>query len=74
MDALGGQDALFTGSFAAFEKKKGRKRRKNARMEYANCANVDSVSLAETRTPSFIRIDTLARCFPILFDINLHVA
>lgn len=57
-----------------FRKKKGRKRRKNARMEYANCANVDSVSLAGTRTPSFIRIDTLARCFPILFDINLHVA
>jgi len=49
IDPLDGQNALFTGSFAAF---------KNAHVGCANCANVDSLPFAGTNSSA--RIDTNA--------------
>jgi len=49
MDPLDGQNALFTGSFAAF---------KNVHVGCANCANVDSLPFAGTNSSA--RIDTNA--------------
>lgn len=74
MSPLEGQNALFTGSFAAF---------KNAHVGCANCANVDSLPLAGTNSHPFVSIRTrhvFLSCLILIYmwhetqslHINLH--